>query len=216
MELEFSQIEIRVLGCLIEKESTTPESYPLTLNSLARACSQKSNREPVMELSESEVQEALDSLAKNMLVSNRSSSDSRVVKYTHRLKDRLTSEFDFDQAELAVVSVPLLRGPQTLGEIRTRSARIHNFEDMASLTRTLAKLGERDDGPYAKQLPRQPGQKEARYTHLFTGELEEVPTASVSVVAVSTEDEQAQRISQLEDDLASLQEEFRSFVKQFE
>ena len=216
MELEFSQIEIRVLGCLIEKESTTPESYPLTLNSLARACSQKSNREPVMELSEMDVQEALDSLAKQMLVSNRSGSDSRVVKYSHRLKDRLTPEFDFDQAELAVVSVLLLRGAQTLGEIRTRSARIHNFEDMASLTETLGKLSERDDGPYVKQIPRQPGQKEARYTHLFAGPPAEVHVSTQAIVNDQNKSDLEQRVDQLEQELQKLQAEFQVFVKQFE
>jgi len=126
VEVEFTAAEIRVLGCLIEKESTTPESYPLTLNSLTRACNQKSNREPVMDLSETAVQEALDNLSKQLLVSSRSGSDSRVIKYSHRMKDRRTPDFDFDQAELAVISVLLVRGPQTLGEIRTRSARSIN------------------------------------------------------------------------------------------
>jgi uncharacterized protein len=223
VEMNFSPIEIRVMGCLIEKESTTPESYPLTLNSLARACSQKSNREPVMELSEMDVQEALDSLAKQMLVSSRSGSESRVVKYSHRLSDRRTPEFDFEQAELAAIAVLLLRGPQTLGEIRTRSARIHHFEDMQALTAILRKLTERSDGPYVKQLPRHPGQKEARYTHLFAGDVDEgpMPTYTAPQAGATNKGDEGiealeQRVEQLEEALSSLDEKFQAFVKQFE
>ncbi len=221
--MEFSPIEIRVLGCLIEKESTTPESYPLTLNSLARACNQKSNREPVMELDEMTVQEALDSLAKQLLVSSRSGSESRVVKYSHRLRERRTPEFDFDQAELAVISVLLLRGAQTLGEIRARTARIYHFEDMQALTASLQKLAERADGPYVKQLPRHPGQKEARYTHLFAGDIEDLPQSGYQSQPAAKASERDQhmeglesRIGQLEDELSSLQQKFQTFVKQFE
>ena len=222
MELTFTTTEIRVLGCLIEKESTTPESYPLTLNSLTRACNQKSNREPVMELSEMKVQETLDNLARQMLISNRGSSDSRVTKYSHRLRDRRTPEFDFEQAELAVLSVLLLRGPQTLGEIRTRCARIHQFDDMQALTETLRKLTERADGPYLKQLLRRPGQKEARYAHLFCGDVEETQTSdhlANSIVTIKSDDrigELEKRVTQLEEDLSSLQQSFQTFVKQFE
>ncbi len=217
MEFTFSPIQIRVLACLIEKESTTLEAYPLTLNSLTRACNQKSNREPVMELREVEVQEALDSLSKQMLISSRSSSDSRVIKYSHRLRDRRTPEFDFEQAELAVVSILLLRGPQTLGEIRTRSARIYQFDDMHTLSESLKKLAERSDGPYVKQLSRHPGQKEARYTHLFAGEVEDTPQVLKSInESTAATGELEQRVSQLEEELSSLQNEFQSFIKQFE
>lgn len=223
MEIEFSAIEIRVLGCLIEKESTTPESYPLTLNSLTRAANQLSNREPVMELGEMEVQESLDSLASNMLISTRSSSEGRVIKYSHRLRDRRTPEFDFEQPELAVIAILLLRGPQTLGEIRTRTARIHQFNDMQALSTILNKLSERNDGPYVKQLSRHPGKKEARYMHLFAGDVQENTQSSQSsdsAVAANGSFEQPeaieQRVKQLEEELASLQEEFQAFVKQFE
>ncbi|MFT5350582.1 MAG: hypothetical protein ACI9MF_001399 [Gammaproteobacteria bacterium] len=223
MEIQFTAAEIRALGCLIEKESTTPEAYPLTLNSLTRACNQKSNREPVMELSEAAVQEALDNLAKQMLVSSRSGSESRVIKYSHRMKDRRTPEFDFNQAELAVVSVLLVRGPQTLGEIRTRSARIHQFDDMQALMATLTKLGERVDGPYVKQLPRHPGQKESRYTHLFAGDVEESFIADFSPQRSRSTNESdesmgllEQRVSQLEEEITTLREELHSFIKQFE
>ena len=222
MELEFTRLEIRVLGCLIEKESTTPESYPLTLNSLTRACNQKSNREPVMELSEIEVQETLDNLARQMLISNRGGSDSRVTKYSHRLRDRRTPEFDFEQAELAVLSVLLLRGPQTLGEIRTRCARIHQFDDMQALTESLKKLAERSDGPYLKQLLRQPGQKESRYTHLFCGDKLETQTADYSAGPAVTNnsddhiEELEKRVRQLEEELSFLQEKFQTFINQSE
>jgi uncharacterized protein len=223
VEIEFSVIEIRVLGCLIEKESTTPESYPLTLNALTRAANQLSNRDPVMELSEMEVQETLDSLHKKMLISNRRSSEGRVVKYSHRMRDRLTPEFDFEQAELAAIAVLLLRGPQTLGEIRSRSARIHQFEDMQTLTATLQKLAERDDGPYAIQMPRQPGQKEVRYMHLFAGDVDvsiQANTASLTADPDSATNPQKtgleQRVQQLEDEFLALQEKLNSFIKQFE
>jgi uncharacterized protein YceH (UPF0502 family) len=165
----------------------------------------------------------LDNLAKQLLVSSRSGSDSRVIKYSHRLKDRRTPEFDFDQTELAVVSVLLVRGPQTLGEIRTRSARIHQFDDMQALVATLTRLGERDDDPYVKQLPRHPGQKESRYTHLFAGDVEEslipdYPPQRSSSTNDSDERtvELEQRVSQLEEETATLREELHSFVKQFE
>jgi uncharacterized protein len=223
VELEFSAIEIRVLACLVEKESTTPESYPLTLNSLTRAANQLSNREPVMKLSEMEVQESLDSLSRNMLVSTRSSSEGRVIKYSHRLRDRRTPEFDFEQPELAVIAILLLRGPQTLGEIRTRTARIHQFNDMQELSASINKLSEGSDGPYVKQLSRHPGQKEARYTHLFAGDVEEnLPPdySSQSAESVKAGFEQSevleQRVKQLEEELSSLQDEFQTFVKQFE
>ncbi len=223
MELKFTQVEIRILGCLIEKESTTPESYPLTLNSLTRACNQKSNREPVMALSEMAVQEALDSLTKQMLVSDRSGSDSRVLKYSHRLRDRRTPEFDFEQAELAVISVLLVRGSQTLGEIRTRSARIYQFENMQALSGSLRKLAERSDGPYVKQLSRHPGQKEVRYTHLFAGDVEDSPVSDYPRRATGTPGKSDERIAaleqqlvQLREALSSLEQKFQAFVKQFE
>jgi uncharacterized protein len=223
VEIKFNPIEIRVLACLIEKESTTPEAYPLTLNSLTRAANQLSNREPVMELSEMDVQDALDSLAKQMLVSTRSGSDSRVTKFAHRLRERRTPEFDFAQAELAVIAVLLLRGAQTLGEIRTRTARIYQFEDMQTVIDTLQKLAERSDGPYVAQLPRQPGQKEARYMHLFAGSVgDSIQTETLSQARVANSEQAEaragleQRVQKLEEELASLQEKFSTFVKQFE
>ena len=176
-----------------------------------------------MKLSEMEVQESLDSLSRNMLVSTRSSSEGRVIKYSHRLRDRRTPEFDFEQPELAVIAILLLRGPQTLGEIRTRTARIHQFNDMQELSASINKLSEGSDGPYVKQLSRHPGQKEARYTHLFAGDVEEnLPPdySSQSAESVKAGFEQSevleQRVKQLEEELSSLQDEFQTFVKQFE
>lgn len=217
MEIQFTPVEIRVLGCLVEKESTTPETYPLTLNALTRACNQKSNREPVMELSEATVLDALEALNKRMLVSSRSGSDSRVSKYSHRLRDRRSPEFDFAAEELAVICVLLLRGPQTPGEIRTRSDRLFHFQDTAAILSTLQKLQEREDGPYVKQLARQPGQKEARYMHLFAGDIEEdaVSYATTTEGAGSSTELQA-RVGALEVELAELQQRFQEFVKQFE
>ena len=175
-----------------------------------------------MELSEIEVQETLDNLARQMLISNRGGSDSRVTKYSHRLRDRRTPEFDFEQAELAVLSVLLLRGPQTLGEIRTRCARIHQFDDMQALTESLKKLAERSDGPYLKQLLRQPGQKESRYAHLFCGDELETQTADYSAGPAVTNnsddhiEELEKRVRQLEEELSFLQEKFQTFINQSE
>jgi len=223
MNILFTPVEIRILGCLIEKESTTPESYPLSLNSLTRACNQKSNREPIMDLSEATVLEAIENLIKHTLVSNKSGSDGRVPKFSHRLQDRRDQEFDFNKAELAVLSILFLRGPQTLGEIRTRCFRINNFNDLQSLAETLKRLTDRDNGPYIKQIARHPGQKEPRFTHLFTGDVvDESPTESMSYRSNDLDDSTARiteleiKVSKMQRELAELELRMSEFVKQFE
>src|SRR5215469_14512472 len=164
MELTLSPNEVRVLGCLVEKEITTPEYYPLSLNALLNACNQKSNRDPVVTLDEEEVRQALCSLADQAMVRS-ASSDSRVPKFEHRLNEL----YNFHRHEIAVVCVLLLRGPQTPGELRTRTERMYAFEDLEAVHSALYHLMRREP-PLAKVLPRQPGTKESRYMHLFSGE----------------------------------------------
>jgi uncharacterized protein YceH (UPF0502 family) len=221
MALEFSEAEMRVLGCLIEKEITTPEYYPLSLNALMNACNQKSNREPVLSLDEAAVRQAIRSLSEQALVRS-ASSDSRVAKFEHRLNEL----YNFHRHEIAVLCVLLLRGPQTPGELRTRAERMYEFEDLEAVHSALNHLMRREP-PLVKILPRQPGTKESRYMHLFAGEEApanhdevELPACSVAPALHSSV---AERITQLEvevdtlrRELETLREQFASFQKQFQ
>lgn len=221
MALEFSEAEIRVVGCLIEKEITTPEYYPLSLNALMNACNQKSNREPVLSLDEAAVRQAIRSLSEQALVRS-ASSDSRVAKFEHRLNEL----YNFHRHEIAVLCVLLLRGPQTPGELRTRTERMYEFEDLEAVHSALNHLMRREP-PLVKILPRQPGTKESRYMHLFAGEEApanhdgvEVPGSSAAPALNSAA---AERITQLEvevdalrRELETLREQFVSFQKQFQ
>src|SRR6202163_420025 len=159
--------ETRVLGSLIEKGITTPDYYPLSLNALVNACNQKNNRDPVMTLDEGTVRQALSTLQEKRLAGPASGADSRVTKFEHRLQE----VFNFDRREIAIVCVLLLRGPQTPGELRSRTDRMYLFEALDDIVSTLDRLGQRQP-PLAAILPRQPGTKESRYTHLFSGELQ--------------------------------------------
>ena len=154
---KLDEVEVRVLGALLEKERTTPEYYPLSLNALINACNQKSNREPVMALDESAVRDALDSLTEKNLVGHASSADSRVPKYTHHLQE----VFNFDRRESAVLCVLMLRGPQTPGELRGRTERMYKFDDLSVVESALHRLMEREP-PLVMKLARQPGTKESR------------------------------------------------------
>lgn len=221
VELILTAIEVRVLGCLIEKQATTPDVYPMTLNSLLAACNQKTNREPVMELGEAELMDALDKLVEKTLASTWQSARNRTIKYQHRLHQRVFDEFNFSMPELAVLAVLFLRGPQTLGEIRTRCARIHEFNDMDAVTEVLNALEENDYGPYVTMLPRQAGRKESRYAHLFCGEVESIssPDSGVATSAVkgsSRLEELELEVSELREKLRGLEVRFDEFVKQFE
>jgi len=169
MQLHLTALEGRVLGCLIEKEITTPDQYPLSLNALTNACNQKTNRDPVLELDERTVQETLDGLSKRHLVMDRSGFGSRVVKYRHRLCNGDHNPLQFSARELAIVCELLLRGPQTPGELRTRAQRLAAFTDLGEVEATLELLAARADGPFIARLPRQPGAREARVAQLFTG-----------------------------------------------
>jgi uncharacterized protein len=171
--IELSPVAARVLGSLVEKEITTPEYYPLSLNALMNACNQKNNREPVTKLDEDEIRQALHRLEDDGLAGAAHASESRVAKYEHRMQE----VFNFTRGEIAVICVLLLRGPQTPGELRGRTERMHRFEELSDVQSTLQKLMQREP-PLVTVLPRQPGTKEVRYAHLLSGEvIEDVPSA---------------------------------------
>ncbi len=167
MNTALDAIEARVIGCLIEKEITTPEQYPLTLNVLTAACNQKSNREPVMELSESEVRDTVDALVKRFLVSDKGGYGGRTTRYRHRFCNTEFGALKFSPFELGVICVLLLRGPQTPGELRQRTNRLCDFADVEAVEEALNGLMTRADGPFVARLARAPGERESRYAHLF-------------------------------------------------
>jgi uncharacterized protein YceH (UPF0502 family) len=170
MLIQLMPIEARAIGCLIEKQLTTPDQYPLSLNALTNACNQKNNREPVLALSEAEVQATLDALGRKHLVLERSGFGSRVSKYQQRFCNTEFSVFQFTPPERAVVCELLLRGPQTPGELRSRAARLAPLTDAAEVEAVLKGLAEREGGALVARLPPEPGRREARYAHLFSGE----------------------------------------------
>ena len=202
-------LEARVLGCLVEKEITTPDQYPLSLNALTNACNQKTNRDPVLELGESVVQETLDALSKRHLVMDRSGFGSRVLKYRHRLCNGDHNPLQFSPQELAVMCELLLRGPQTPGELRNRAQRLAPFTDLGVVERTLEALAGRSDGPFVLKLARQPGAREARFAQLLTGVpeagAESEPAADAQPRAVAGG--LAERLRDLEAAVAGLRDE---------
>jgi len=208
--------EARVLGSLIEKDITTPDYYPLSLNALINACNQKNNRDPVTSLDEDTARLALRNLSDKQLAGPARGADGRVTKYEHRLQE----VFNFTRRETAILCVLLLRGPQTPGELRTRTERMHRFEHLDEVISGLQQLMQREP-PLAKILPRQPGTKEARYAHLLSGDVEawEPPPESTG----TTISADAERVAVLEDQVAVLQrevaelkQEMERFKKQFE
>lgn len=208
MEALFDPVEARVIGALMEKEITTPDHYPLSLNALTNACNQKSNREPVMALSEAEVQEALDSLHRKHLVLDRSGFGSRVVKFKQRFCNTEFSDLHFTPGETAIVCLLLLRGPQTPGELRSRSGRLHAFGSLGEVQGCLEALSSREEGPLVAALPREPGRREIRWAHLFGGEPSApVPAAAPPAERVADEpDPTLERIEALEARVADLVE----------
>jgi uncharacterized protein YceH (UPF0502 family) len=216
VNIVLNEVEARVLGSLIEKDHTTPDYYPLSLNALVNACNQKNNRDPVMALDEGVVRDTLASLQEKRLAGPTSSADSRVTKYEHREQE----VFNFTRGETAIFCVLLLRGPQTPGELRGRAERLHRFETLEDVQSTLQRLMQRDP-PLVRMLARQPGTKEARYRHLLTGPNEEDDSAYLAPVVIHTSD--GDRVARLEEEVAGLhktvadlQEQFAIFRKQFE
>jgi uncharacterized protein YceH (UPF0502 family) len=212
-----SDVEVRVLGALIEKDITTPDYYPLSLNALVNACNQKNNRDPVMALGEDAVRAALDSLQGQRLAGPARGADSRVTKYEHRLQE----VFNFDRREIAILCVLLLRGAQTPGELRGRAERMYRFEELEDVVGTLERLSQREPALVA-MLPRQPGTKESRYMHLLSGTVESVPLIPRAGDAEFHPAESG-RLGRLEDEVVALRKELTEvqrqlgeFRKQFE
>jgi uncharacterized protein YceH (UPF0502 family) len=201
-----------VIGCLLEKQVTTPDQYPLSLNALTNGCNQKTNREPVLDLSEAEVQVAVDSLMKKYLVSDKSAGyGGRVTKYQHRFCNTEFGSLKFSKQEFGILCVLLLRGPQTPGELRSRTNRLCEFSDSSEVESTLRGLMEREDGPFVARLPRAPGAREARYAHLFSGLIESAPDDADDDGTVghapAGEPKTGERLTLLEDQVAALRKE---------
>jgi len=206
MTVELSPNEARVIGCLLEKEITTPEQYPLSLNALTNACNQKSNREPVLELDETTVQQTLDGLNKKYLVSEESGYGSRVAKYRHRFCNTEYGTLKFSPQELGIVCELLLRGPQTPGELRSRASRLCPLKDVTEVEAALDALARREDGPFVARLPREPGKRESRYAHLFSGDVavEEVSEATEQSLGAAASLNLEQRVAALEAEVSEL------------
>lgn len=196
--IELNAIQARIIGCLLEKETTTPDHYPLTLNSLTSACNQKSNRDPVMALSEAEVMDGAQSLIDARLISDESGFNSRVSKFRHRFCNTEFGNLQFSEQERAIICVLLLRGAQTPGEIRTRTNRLCEFNDVKEVEASLEHLASLD-APLVAKLAKEPGKRESRYQHLFSGEVSEAELAQVSAVTpIVTDSALLERIEALE------------------
>ncbi|QHS13214.1 YceH family protein [Shewanella sp. Arc9-LZ] len=213
--MELTSLEARVIGCLLEKELTTPDQYPLSLNSLALACNQKSSREPVLSLSESQVKTVLDDLTKKRLLSEQSGFGSRVVKYKHRFCNTEFSELQLSSAEVAIICVLLLRGPQTPGELKTRTNRLHEFTDLSQVETALLALSQREK-PLVVQLAREANKRDCRFLECFSGNVDDYDVNSCDAIVVSTHTQQTvqqdsriveleQRVELLEQKLAQLE-----------
>jgi uncharacterized protein len=218
VNLVLNAIEVRVFAALWEKEITTPDYYPLSLNALVNACNQKSNRDPAMNLDEDAVRGALRTLDDNSLARSVSAADSRVTKYEHRLQEA----FNFDRREAAIFCELLLRGAQTPGELRSRAERMHHFDDLSEVQSALQRLMNREP-PLVKVLARQPGTKESRYMHLLSGEPDTVTAPEAhepSQIASRQSDDKDSRleseVAELRKDIADLRQQFAAFRKQFE
>ena len=200
MKYELNAKEARVIGCLLEKQVTTPDQYPLSLNAITLACNQKTNREPVMDMSESEVQQLLDLLLRKHFLRTLSGFGNRVVKYEQRFCNSEFGQLKLSPAELAVIATLLLRGAQTPGELRTRINRMHEFSDVSEVEQVLQQLATREDGPFVVRLAREPGKRESRFMHLFSGQIDEAPAALES----EDDGDLSARISALENEVSEL------------
>ncbi len=210
MNIELSPIEARVIGCLIEKQITTPDQYPLSLNALVNACNQKSNRDPVMAADEATVQATLDQLSRKHLVIEKSGFGSRVPKFQHRFCNTEFGTLKFTPQELALMVELLVRGPQTPGELRTRAARMASFSEVGEVEAALEGLSGRADGPFVVRLPREPARRDSRYAHLFSGAVAipapaEEPVAGPSMASAPA----PSRLERLEEEVRQLKEELK-------
>jgi len=210
MLTKLNDSELRILGCLVEKELTTPDQYPLTLNSLISACNQKTNREPVVEYTESDVETALDSLRGKNLVYVFYGSTGRVPKYKHMFP----TYYELEPSEVALMAVLMLRGPQTPGELNQRTGRLYEFDGLGEVNETLDSLAERDE-PLIRKLSRMPGQKEVRYVHLLSEQEYDEASATPAPVP-SRSSKLAEEVERLARELEELREEFEAFKSQFD
>ncbi len=219
MNLELTLHETRVIGCLIEKEITTPEQYPLSLNALTNACNQKSNRDPVLNLPEATVQQLVDQLIKKRLASEQSGYGNRVPKFQHLFCNTNFGTLKFSPQELGVVCELFLRGAQTPGELRSRASRLCRFGDVSEVEAVLHSLATREDGPYVIRLAREPGRRESRYAHLFSGELvgamesETRESAAGHAEDANAEYSRIQRLERRVDELENLVSELQANLK---
>lgn len=207
MNIQLTQNETRVIGSLIEKEITTPDQYPLSLNALISACNQKSNRSPVLNLDQSTVQETLDELSKKFYVSGKTGYGSRVEKYKHRFCNVGFGALEFTEQEQGIICTLFLRGPQTPGELRTHTNRLCNFNDVGEVERALESLTTRSDGPFVVKLPREPGKRESRFAHLLSGEVEIPAPTATDITPKQNRSSESQRIDLLEIEVKELREE---------
>jgi uncharacterized protein len=213
MKIELTPTEARVIGSLIEKQITTPDQYPLSLNALTNACNQKSNRDPVMELTDAAVQQTLDGLSKKHFTVEKSGFGSRVPKYQHRFCNTEYGTLKFSPQELAIVCELLLRGPQTPGELRSRASRMAPFTDVSEVETALEALRTRSEGPFVVRLAREPGRRESRYAHLFSGEVANVAPANEAPDAAPAAAATPSRMDRLEEELRQLRAEFEELKK---
>jgi uncharacterized protein YceH (UPF0502 family) len=214
MSIHLTPIEARVIGSLIEKAITTPDQYPISLNALANACNQKSNRDPVLELDERTVQATIDGLARKHLIMERSGFGSRVPKYQHRFCNTGFGTLEFTPIQTAIICELLLRGPQTPGELRARANRMAEVHDVSEIETALEKLATREDGPFVVRLPREPGRRDSRYAHLLSGEIQIDESAVAAAMPAeprgasnSDRSSNTDRIDKLEALVAQLQRE---------
>jgi Uncharacterized protein conserved in bacteria len=210
MKYQLTAHEARVIGCLLEKQVTTPEQYPLSVNAVTLACNQKTNREPVLSLSESEVQDLLDQLVKRHYLRTVSGFGNRVTKYEQRFCNSEFGDLKLTGGEVALITTLLLRGPQTPGELRGRAQRMHEFADTAEVEQALEHLAAREDGPYVARLPREPGKREHRFMHLFSGDVETLITAVEAVAPAN--DDLAARVEVLEGEVEELKQRLDSLL----
>jgi uncharacterized protein YceH (UPF0502 family) len=213
LRIELNDIEARIIGCLIEKSVVTPDQYPLTLNALTNACNQKSSRDPVMSLTQGQVQHAIRELENKHLVRTEENFKSRTEKYSQRFCNTRYSDLQLDPAEVAIVCLLLLRGPQTPGELRARSGRLHTFADNAAVVVALEGLIGRETGALVVKLPRTAGRKDSEYMHLFCGPIDieaHVAEASAARTALPQRGgiaELTERVERLEAELAALKDQ---------
>lgn len=211
MKYQLSATEARVIGCLLEKQVTTPEQYPLSVNAVVMACNQKTNREPVMNLAEHDVQDLLDALVKRHYLRTVSGFGNRVTKYEQRFCNSEFGDLKLNSAEVALITTLLLRGAQTPGELRTRGERMHKFTDVGEVERMLENLAQRDDGPYVVRLPREPGKRESRYMHLFSGDVDTQASGPDTAEALDTD--LVARVDALESEVAELKQRLASLLE---